>query len=194
MRTSLATLLLLLALPAEASVRKLSLGQLSRISETVILAQVVEQSVRRQDKPLKIHTDTTFEIERVIIGVKIEGRVTLSQLGGSKGEGADRMTQKVWGAAKFEQGERVLLFLERSSAGSLVVAGMAQGKFKILKDPKTGEEWASRDLSDIYLVGDSGAVRTFAWIPPDPNHMRLKSLIQLLRRELRPEPLREGVR
>ena len=54
---------------------------------------------------------------------------------------------------KRQVGEKVLLFLERTTTGRLVVTGLAQGKFKLSDRGELPEWTATRDLKDVRFAG-----------------------------------------
>ena len=69
------------------------------------------------------------------------------------------MVQAVPGYARFEVGERVVLFLERTMTGRLVVTGLSQGKF-LLQKAESG--WiAVQALGDIHHPTNHGVADTF---------------------------------
>jgi PKD repeat protein len=71
-----------------------------------------------------IWTETTVAVERVIKG-SVSDTITVQEPGGLLG---DRIT-KIFGAPKFTEGERVLLFLESSPRGGYRVVDLFVGKF-----------------------------------------------------------------
>ncbi|MBU0550202.1 hypothetical protein KKF91_09030 [Myxococcota bacterium] len=181
---------------AQATVRPATLGKLLDLSEAVIIARVVHQETQATTSPLEIFTDTHLIVERAVAGVKLSGSLILRQRGGQAAAAGEVYTQKIFGQARLNPGERVLLFLERASAGNLVIAGMAQGKYLIEVDPKSGVEMARRDLSDVYVLQHRGEVITPPGLPTDQDFMPLDDLLALLRGGLRPaasvavEPIR----
>jgi hypothetical protein len=63
-------------------------------------------------------------------------RLTFTQVGGRVGD----QVSTVAGAATFEPGERVLVFLERGADGSLRLSDPLHGKFRVERDPATGRD------------------------------------------------------
>jgi hypothetical protein len=63
-------------------------------------------------------------------------RLTLTQVGGRVGD----QVSTVAGAATFEKGERVLVFLQRGVDGSLRLSDPLHGKFRVERDPATGRD------------------------------------------------------
>ena len=51
------------------------------------------------------------------------------------------------GAPRFQPGEEVILFLERTRAGDFSVTSWVQGTFRIHRDPSTGQGSVTQDSS-----------------------------------------------
>lgn len=163
-----------------ATVERLTLGRLAELSERVFIGTVTAQASRLSTSPRQVWTDTTFRVEQVLKGDKDTAPFTLTLLGGEAGQGADRLRQVVHGYPTFQVGERVVLFLERTPAG-LVVTGLAQGKFTVVEDAKTGRPMAVRDVGDLAFVGAHVPTRTFLGAPADPNRLPLDQLVTVAR-------------
>lgn len=133
----------------------LSVSELSERSDLVFIGtvthvkmvQVNEAPTLAQQPVLKVRTDVTFEVERVLKGKVQRATFELSQWGGTAGEGRARITQVVHGYPSFEAGERVVLFVETADTGVRVVTGLSQGKYRISK-AADGSEWAERGGDD----------------------------------------------
>ena len=166
-------MLLLADVAGAATVQRLSPGQLADRSEVVFVGTVTGQRTTLETAPVKVWTDTTFAVEQLLKGPKL-ATYTLRQLGGDAG----RWVQKVPGYAQFQQGERVLLFLERTATGRLVVTGLAQGKFTLTTDAKSGEIIAERTFAGLNFA--TPAPRSFAGTPANPNRMRLRDLAAIV--------------
>jgi hypothetical protein len=89
------------------------------------------------------------------------------------------------GYARFKVGERVMLFLERADTGQLVVTGLAQGKYTLTTDAKSGVVIAERDLDGLHQLGKRPA-RVFANVPQNPNRMTLGQLLNVVKGERPP--------
>jgi hypothetical protein len=63
--------------------------------------------------------------------------------------------QKVFGEAGLASGEEVVLFLRRIQGGYRTV-GMAQGKFRVEVEPKSGERHAVQELQGLALARKAG--------------------------------------
>ncbi|MCA9540849.1 MAG: hypothetical protein KC620_18240 [Myxococcales bacterium] len=169
-----------------ATVRTLTAGELAARSELIFIGTVTAQRSRLETQPVRVWTDTTFRVEQVVKGDKLDHEWRLTQLGGVVGEGADRIGQDVPGYARFAVGERVFLFLERTSTGRLVPTGLAQGKYVLIDDAKSGVTMAARDLRGLHLLGAMPDKRV-AGMPRDWNQLPLADLLAIARGE-RPGP------
>ncbi|MCA9548318.1 MAG: hypothetical protein KC613_28135 [Myxococcales bacterium] len=144
----------LAAAPASAAtVEHLNLKRMVEMSELVVIGTVTAQGTRVEVSPRQVFTETAFEIEEVVQGDKARPFMVLEQLGGTAYPGTpEEFTTVVPGYPQFRVGERVLLFLERTPAGNLVITGLGQGKYTLFDDPKTGLTWAARDTTDLNIV------------------------------------------
>lgn len=182
------------AAPAEATtVLELSVAEMAERSEVVFVGRVTRQSsrldVRIEDgiRTVRVWTDTTFAIERVLKGTK-RRELTLAQLGGEAGEGTDRIRQVVHGLPTFTVGEEVVVFLERTDTGRLVVTGLAQGKYTLRPDPAGGPPIAVRSTAGLHTVGRRNKrIRRLVGVPPTEDRLTLPQLEALVRGE-RPVP------
>ncbi|MEZ4471216.1 MAG: hypothetical protein R3F60_10525 [bacterium] len=159
-----------------ATVLRLEPVALAERSELIFIGTVTDQKSVLQESPRQVFTETTFQVEQVVKGEK-QATFTLRQLGGTVGSGATLFGTAVPGYARFQVGERVALFLERTDTGRLVVTGLAQGKYTLKTDPKTGVVWAERDLDGLHLVGRAPE-KVFAGVP-DAQRMTLDQLTGL---------------
>lgn len=181
--------------PAEAAtVRALSPGQLADRSTVVFIGTVERQSSRFEAEANHVVTETVFAVEQVVKGEKAQRQITLTQLGGSVGEGQHRRATEVPGYARFTVGERVMLFLEPTTTGRLVPTGLAQGKYRLEGQPGSDKTMAVRDLDGLHLVA-GGPVRHLFGVPQDPNHLTLDQLLRIVRgeRPVDPVPLRRAM-
>jgi hypothetical protein len=123
--------------------RKLSLEELARKADTVILGTVTHQESAWDPQHTAIYTDVTLVVERVLAGAPTEV-ATLRVLGGSVGDIGMRTSND----AVFREGEQVIVFLDMSAAPSTVV-GMQQGKFTVNDNTVTGADgtWSLDEFS-----------------------------------------------
>jgi hypothetical protein len=107
----------------------------------------------------KILTETLVDVDEAFKGSN-PGLVRVVQLGGTVGT----VKVTVAGALRWKPGEEVLLFLEAGAAGAYQVSGFSQGKFRIERDPETGEAFVSRPaIEDAEILGapsDESAIST----------------------------------
>ena len=95
------------------------------------------------DKQTKIFTETTIQIDQAYKGTAAP-TVRIIQMGGVVGT----VRMHVHGALAWRPGEDVLLFLDAYGADRYRVAGFSQGKFKVERDPVTGDAFVTRPMLD----------------------------------------------
>lgn len=178
-----AAALLFASAASAATVLRLEPGALAERSALVFIATVAQQDARLQTQPRQVFTDTVFAVDDVLKGKLADGNprqgesktFTLTQLGGAvEGYGT-----QVPGYARFVVGERVMLFLERTTTGRLVVTGLAQGKYTLTDDPKSGVTIAQRGLGGLHQIGNAPD-KVFANVPSNANRMTLGQLLGLV--------------
>lgn len=167
---------------AAATVRALDLGQLMALSESAVFAQVLDVKSVMQESPWRARTEVSLRVDDLIWGQKQPAQLRLSLPGGVADEGLPterRMT--VPGMPQFEAGQRVVLFLERTAQGELVICGLGQGRWLVQADPTSGEWIAQRDLDELNLVGASRKPDAyFASAPPSLDRLPLAQLRGLI--------------
>lgn len=142
-----AVLSLLVTRPVSATVViALDQHQLISSSDFIITGQVVQQRSFWQNG--SIWTETKIAVQQRLKGRLSDKLLVLKQLGGK----VDDMRQLIAGRAAFVSGEKVLLFLEKHPTKTVVVTGMAQGKFTVTIDPTTKRAIATRELGNLTLV------------------------------------------
>ena len=178
-----AAALLFASAVSAATVLRLEPGAMAERSELIFIATVSQQGARLQAEPRQVFTDTVFAVDEVLKGKLADGNprpgeaksFTLTQLGGAvEGYGT-----QVPGYARFTVGERVMLFLERADTGRLVVTGLAQGKYTLTQDPKSGVTIAQRGLGGLHQIGNAPE-KVFAHVPGNANRMTLGQLLGLV--------------
>src|SRR5438552_17863553 len=124
----LASFLLVAALPARATMMvPLDLQGLVDRAERIVHARVETQVARWTASHDAIYTEVTLRVLQPVKGAMRAGDVvTLRREGGV----VDGIGMRVQGAAVFEAGEEVVVFLERRGAALWTVA-MAQGKMRV---------------------------------------------------------------
>lgn len=129
---------------AAATVRRLDLAELVRQADLIVLATVQATAPARHGN--RILTRATLVIETTLKGTPPDPLVVEVPGGVIGGIG-----QKVPGAARFEVGEQVIVFLGASdSPGHHAVIGMAQGKLRVVPGLDGGR--LVRDLDGLSLV------------------------------------------
>jgi hypothetical protein len=108
----------------------LSIQQLTDKAQLVLHASVTARSVQR-DREGRIYTRIELDVAEVWKGDTTLKSFVAVQSGGVLGE--ESVT--VDGQEDFTIGEEVVLFLVLNQRGEGVVIGLAQGKFKVAKDP-----------------------------------------------------------
>ncbi|HEX2569853.1 MAG TPA: hypothetical protein VH877_09885 [Polyangia bacterium] len=134
-------------------------GMVSQADE-IALGRVEAQRSRWTADHSAILTEVTLRVERGVKGVRDGERITLLREGGE----VDGLGMLVRGAARFEPGEEVLVFLERRdglprqaqkatapSAGPRWTVGMAQGKMRIAS--VAGRRMAVRNMEGLAFLG-----------------------------------------
>lgn len=181
--------------PAGATtVKSVSVAKMASISELVFVGRVVDVGTRREQigDGFRIWTDVRFDVEQVLRGQLADPAarsLAFSQIGGAHGEGDARVEQVIWGYPTFSLGERVVVFLERTDTGRLVVTGLAQGKYTVHETPDGTV--ATRDKS--HIPDRARVVRALRGVPADESHLPLASLIALVRGDIELVPLRPQV-
>ena len=133
---------------AHASVVKaLSLEELTRKSNEILVGIATEQQSRRHIDGKLIVTDFSLQVEQVLKGDTKRGEQAIVTVMGGK---LDGVGLQVPGEANFAIGQRVIAFLYRAPrSGDLRVVGMAQGVMPIKLQP---------DGSTMVLPGSGAAL------------------------------------
>ncbi len=168
------------------SVKRVELGTLTEISEVVFLGHVVDQSVKAENG--QVWTELTFDIDEIWKGKAQSSRIKIRQLGGF----TEELQQIIVGYPQFELGERVVLFLERTSTQRLVVAGLSMGKYHVESD-RYGNEIASRDTHDLsFYKKDHHPVVYLKNAPQNIERLPLEQLKALVQNQMPPVPLQKA--
>jgi hypothetical protein len=107
---------------------KMSVEDLTRQADTIVVGTVTQQESAWDAQHTAIYTDVTVAVERVLAGPPGD-TVTLRIAGGIVGG----MGMRTSNDAVFRDGERVIVFLDTTAVPSRVV-GMQQGKCTIKDD------------------------------------------------------------
>jgi len=143
------------------SVLKMSLRDLAKNSDSIVLARVEDQSAR-YDANKEIYTYITLRVLDPVKGMKAEhGKnvtpdqlITIRQIGGIVGN----IASVVPGMPKFVKGEEVVVFLsKKDSAGYPWVMGLQQGKYSVVTDDQ-GMRHVKNELEDLGLLNSDGSM------------------------------------
>lgn len=141
--------LLALAIAQVASATTLvaqDVAALTKASTVVVRAKVLASQARWTSDRARIITDTELEVLSTWKGAASQ-RLVVMQPGGIVGE----VGQKVEGAARFEPGEEVVVFLEPRGQ-RFTVAGMAQGLFHLERSSDGKAVFARQELDEALLL------------------------------------------
>ena len=108
--------------------RYLSLEELVRKADTIVLGTVTQQESAWDAQHTAIYTKVTLAVEHVLVGPSMQA-VTLQVAGGTVGGVGMRTSND----AVFREGERVIVCLDTSAIPGSVV-GLQQGKFLVQDD------------------------------------------------------------
>jgi hypothetical protein len=143
------------ARPASATVVvRPTLDELTAEAAAIFVGEVVEVSARRletRDGP-KLVTDVIYRVERTLKGDS-RTLVRLEFLGGALGD------ERVWipGMPRFRPGDRDVLFVSPGGSRLSPLVALAEGRFRLSRDPRTGEELVSyhdfRPVLDVAAIG-----------------------------------------
>ena len=122
--------------PARASVvLALSLEELTRKAELIVLGVATEQQARRHFDGKLIVTDVSLRVDDVLKGSAKRGQTVVTTLLGGK---LDGLALQVPGEANLPVGQRLLVFLYHAPAsGDLRVVGMSQGALALSQSGNT---------------------------------------------------------
>jgi hypothetical protein len=143
-------------------------------ARAIVRGKVLSISCQIDDQSERIFTYVRVRVKEVLKGQITDRQIVLKEEGGQVGTRGST----VFGAARFTEGERVLLYLDTRRDGSLRVHQMFMGKFSIIDDSVTGErlvvrDAAERDTSVIQTEGAAGSVTT--------NRMALETYLDMVR-------------
>jgi hypothetical protein len=134
------------------SVLKLTLQELTKKSDSIVMARV-DDAVSSWDAAHKeIYTYITLNVLQPVKGNKGGTTITLRQLGGTVGN----IASVVPGMPSFRKGEEVVVFLtQKDAAGYPWVMGLQQGKYTVTTG-KNGVKMVRNDLAGTELLSLNG--------------------------------------
>lgn len=144
-RLALITFVFLFAHAAGATmVKPMSVEQLANAASLVVDGQASDTWASWNPQHTRIYTYTRVRVSRALKGVPAD-TVVVKQLGGSAGG----YTQHVSGVQHMRSGERAVLFLRPSASGdgTMVIVGLMQGQFRVMRDSTTGTDFVSNGVA-----------------------------------------------
>lgn len=148
-------------------------------SRLIVTGRVVSRISAWDDAHSMVWTYVEVRTERVLKGELSESTIVLKQLGGEAGASGMR----VFGQPGFTPGERVLLYLNTGTDGSLHAAHAFMGKFSIVANEGTEGELIERSADapeDVELLARTS-------VGEITNRTSLHSYIKKIQRTLRHE-------
>jgi hypothetical protein len=134
------------------TVQKLSLQELTKKSDSIVMARVDDAVASWDAGHKEIYTYITLSVLQPVKGNKGATTIMLRQLGETVGT----IASIVPGMPSFRKGEEVVVFLtQKDRAGYPWVMGLEQGKYSISTD-KNGVKMVRNDLSGSELLSKSG--------------------------------------
>jgi hypothetical protein len=126
-----------------------SVEQLGQQSSLVVRGKVAGVRSFWNDKHTKIFTETEITVDQSYKGGQ-PSAIRILQLGGI----VDNVKVNVAGALQWRTDEEVLVFLEPYTNGTFQVSGFSQGRFNIVRDPRTNQMYIERPSQDgVEFVG-----------------------------------------
>lgn len=136
---------------AATTVEKMSLRDLAKKSDAIVLARVEDESAR-YDSNKEIFTYITLRVLEPVKGPKKDDVITIRQLGGT----VDKIASIVPGTPVFRKGDEVVLFLtQKDGAGYPWVMGLQQGKYSVTADER-GQKQVRNEIGELNLVAPGG--------------------------------------
>lgn len=124
---------------------QLSLGQLTREADTIVLGHCTNKRVYKVGN--MIYTEYTIQSYDVLKG-STAPELKITQPGGA----VDGKGVYVSGVARFNPLEEVMLFLTREKNGSRDIVGWSQGKFHIYYDENSGKKMALQQMGGVGVL------------------------------------------
>ncbi|PIW01770.1 MAG: hypothetical protein COW42_03875 [Deltaproteobacteria bacterium CG17_big_fil_post_rev_8_21_14_2_50_63_7] len=166
----------LLATSASATTaRELSMAELVEASDLVVVAEVLSLNSYRAEDGI-IYTDTTVQIDEVLVGEVATKQVVIRQWGGTVGEA----TLVIPGDAHLHKGEQVVLFLadREPQNGVLFLTGLSQSKYEVVGSTTDGDTMLVQNLEGLVFYDATAPVPFYEKVPPSQTLSGLKAELQ----------------
>lgn len=128
----------------------MSLEELTRRSDRIVVAKVKSISYSQNEKSGYPETRVTLAVENTVYGNDKSETAVLAIPGGPAGDG---LVTIVPGMPQFNQDERAILFLvQDKNKGVSFPTGAEQGVFRIKTDPVTKESYVFNQSVDLSVI------------------------------------------
>jgi hypothetical protein len=169
----LATLLIMPFAARSVVFEPIAISALADQADIVVEGKVLSKTTLR-DESGRIYTRIEIDVADVWKGAIPGSPLEVVHGGGVLGE----KRSSVSGQAEFELGESLVVFLARNARGEAVTIGLAQGKFHVWQDEKTGAKFA---VNPFHGAGKLAAQRMGLHNASSPGGTGLLSLSELKR-------------
>ena len=143
--------LVVTSLASATTVKQMSLRDLAKKSDAIVLAHVEDASARYESNK-EIYTYITLRVLEPVKGPKADAIITIRQLGGVVGD----IASIVPGTPTFKRGEEVVVFLTKNDAsGHPWVMGLQQGKYTVSAD-ENGRKSVRNEIDGLTLLRPDG--------------------------------------
>lgn len=187
LRALLSVALLLGTQAGATSLLRTDVAELSTTSDTVVHGTVRRVQSRWSGDRRRIVTDVEIEVTEALKG-EPGHTLVVTQPGGRVGD----IGQVVHGLASFSPGEEVVVFLEQRGKSAFRVAGMAQGKFQVKRDPDGKAVLAVPEpTGDSLLLDPVTRQPTVSAMKPMPLS-ELKASVRTALEQARPKPAQQA--
>lgn len=146
----LSILLLLGSTGQSATVVKMTLNDMVRLSTNIVHGKVIDVTAAWNEEKTQIFTSVTVETTENLKGDK-PSTFTFKQLGGTVG---DRRVS-VPGFPVFRTGSEIVLFLTNDPYDRIATVGLGQGIFNVYTDEESGEQMVANDVLGLELLDSS---------------------------------------
>jgi hypothetical protein len=124
-------------------------------ARAIVIGEVADISTGVQND--RVYSYIRLKVGEVLKGNHISSEIVLKQLGGEHGD----LGTLIYGAPKFESGNKVLVYLDTWQDGSFRVHQMFLGKFDITQDASTNRYLVSRDQGEnVQVIKRQGTTST----------------------------------